>query len=417
MNILGSERDETLTGSAGNDFIFGGCSNEYYRTAIDRLTASGVKVSGYVYSGYGGRSAAEINADIWQMKTSFAGLTSVFIDEVSGATAHKGGYQSVVDFAHQLGLQVIFNPGTIPDDEDYLHMADVTVVGEDCINVSGAVAQVHASGFSGGKIAGLQYAFGGNAVAAVTELFAKGAGHAYVTAKGSGGANPWDAVDGTLSGQAAVARAHGGNILLPLYCDPDANWNAVARAGSGVTAIINPNNGPHTGNDKLVGGLGDDAMWGFDGNDVLQGDGGNDKLSGGSGKDNLQGGAGNDTLVGGSGIDVLSGGAGRDVFVYEVAEEASVAAGTLRLTALERITDFVRGQDRIDLSGIDANALTEGDDAFAALIGSRSFSAPGQLRFDASKCVLLGNTDHDAQAEFAIVLTGVSSFSMADVIA
>ncbi len=59
----------------------------------------------------------------------------------------------------------------------------------------------------------------------------------------------------------------------------------------------------------------------------------------------LVGTADDDIIVGGGGADVLTGGAGRDVFVYN----------TLR-DALDQITDFVPGTDRIDLSTLLANA-------------------------------------------------------------
>ncbi|QJW83606.1 hypothetical protein HK414_04490 [Ramlibacter terrae] len=69
------------------------------------------------------------------------------------------------------------------------------------------------------------------------------------------------------------------------------------------------------------------------------------------------------------------------------------------------ITDFVRGQDDIDLSTLDAKSGTFANDAFS-FIGSSGFSAAGQLRYVWSAAkdygVLYGNTDTDSAAEFAI---------------
>ncbi len=415
MNIFGSERDETLTGTRGDDIIHGGYANDVYRSAVDRLTSSGVTAAAYVYSSYGERSATEIRNDIWLMKQTLPGLTAVFVDEVSGATEHKATYRSVVDYAHELGLQVIFNPGTMPDDRAYLDMADVTVIGEDHTDVSASIADAKAVGVSAGRVAGLQYACSGDAAAVADSLFSSGAGYAYVTEHGLGDTDPWSAVDSAFASQVDVARSHGGKILLPLYCDPDATWNLVAQAGDVVTAIINPNNGPATGNDRLSGGAGNDTLYGYDGDDLLQGGSGNDHLFGGSGRDTLQGGAGNDVLTGGSGIDLLSGGAGRDVFVYEAAAEAAIEGGILRVSKLERITDFVCGQDMIDLRAMDANSMTAENEAFTTLLFGGAFSAPGQLRFDSASHVLYGNTDADSQAEFAILLTGVTALSLADI--
>ena len=66
------------------------------------------------------------------------------------------------------------------------------------------------------------------------------------------------------------------------------------------------------GNDSLTGGLGNDTMLGGDGNDSLSGQEGHDSLDGGAGNDTLYGGAGNDSLVGGAGNDSLYGDAGND---------------------------------------------------------------------------------------------------------
>jgi Ca2+-binding RTX toxin-like protein len=75
--------------------------------------------------------------------------------------------------------------------------------------------------------------------------------------------------------------------------------------------------------------------------DILFGAGGADTLNGGGGDDTLLGGAGVDRLIGGSGNDTLTGGTGADVFVYDA-----------RGFGVDTITDFVRGTDRIDLSGL-----------------------------------------------------------------
>ncbi|WP_338480622.1 M10 family metallopeptidase C-terminal domain-containing protein [Pseudomonas trivialis] len=66
---------------------------------------------------------------------------------------------------------------------------------------------------------------------------------------------------------------------------------------------------------------------------------------GGSGNDVLTGNAADNRLEGGGGADRLQGGAGRDTFVYDTATDS-----TLRSTDL--LTDFVTGQDKIDISGL-----------------------------------------------------------------
>lgn len=64
-------------------------------------------------------------------------------------------------------------------------------------------------------------------------------------------------------------------------------------------------------------------------------------VSGSAGRDALQGSAGDDRIEGGIGADVLTGGAGRDRFIYTSLRDAG-----------DTITDFVPGEDVIDLSAL-----------------------------------------------------------------
>lgn len=90
-------------------------------------------------------------------------------------------------------------------------------------------------------------------------------------------------------------------------------------------------------------------IFGTDGSDVLNGTNGQDDIRGGLGSDVINGGPGADFLSGGRGADVITGGAGRDLFQID---ESGVATGPNRgdYELVETITDFVRGEDRIDLS-------------------------------------------------------------------
>jgi Ca2+-binding RTX toxin-like protein len=132
------------------------------------------------------------------------------------------------------------------------------------------------------------------------------------------------------------------------------------------------------GNDLLIGGLNNDTLSGGEGNDVLRGDGsgfrpggddflrgdgGNDLLDGGRGNDRMNGGTGNDTLWGGLGGDFLVGEAGADIFQYFSVEESQNVLLN-GVNQLDQIADFTQGQDKIDLSAIDANPTLAGDQAF-----------------------------------------------------
>lgn len=414
MELYGSDANDRLSGGKENDVLHGGLSNTTYEYGINMLADQGVTVAAYVYSSYGLRSAREMTDEIRLLKLGHTNISAIFIDEVSGQEGHRSSYQTVVDYAHQLGLKVIFNPGTLPDDMNYLAMADVTVIGEDQLDVSSAMSSARVAGWSSAQLAGLNYGLTSDAATQASKLFQAGAGYAYATSHGQAGCNPWDTLDASFTAQLAAAQAHDGRLLVPLYQDPNEDWLSVASAGRYATAIINPNNGLDSGDDRLSGGAGDDILYGYNGNDVLQGGDDDDQLFGGSGNDRLQGGVGNDLLVGGSGIDTLTGGNGSDIFVFDTAAEA--AYGT-DLGELERITDFTRGQDKIDLRGIDAHDNNAMHDKFTQWLASgREFTAPGQLRFDKGTHVLYGNTDHDSEPEFAILLNGVKALSLADIL-
>ncbi|MBD2359563.1 calcium-binding protein, partial [Tolypothrix sp. FACHB-123] len=87
-------------------------------------------------------------------------------------------------------------------------------------------------------------------------------------------------------------------------------------------------------------------------NNVLTGNSGNNTLSGEGGQDTLIGGDGNDTLIGGAGNDILTGGNGSDFFLYNTNAAFSSAA-----IGRDRITDFVKGSDKIILDKTTFTAL------------------------------------------------------------
>ncbi|HEY3149773.1 MAG TPA: calcium-binding protein, partial [Dongiaceae bacterium] len=74
-------------------------------------------------------------------------------------------------------------------------------------------------------------------------------------------------------------------------------------------------------------------------------------------KDVLDGGNNDDILEGDAGADTLTGGAGNDTFVY-------LAAGDSTIGAIDVLTDFTHGDDKIDLTafgftGSAASAIKE----------------------------------------------------------
>lgn len=156
------------------------------------------------------------------------------------------------------------------------------------------------------------------------------------------------------------------------------------------------------------GNLLDNRLEGSDGVDQLFGLAGNDILLGGAGNDALDGGDGNDTLNGGAGNDKVWGGAGIDYFAF--------GSDVVRQAGSDEVMDFARGIDKLDLSGIDANAAAAGDQAFR-LIGTKNFSRKaGELQVKAygDGVVVAGDINGDGVADFSIWVHGVSRLSGGD---
>jgi serralysin len=132
---------------------------------------------------------------------------------------------------------------------------------------------------------------------------------------------------------------------------------------------------------------------------------GNDTLKGYGGDDQIWGGYDQDTLIGGDGLDVMFGGEGSDTFVWSYTTETGIDQATA-----DRIRDFhVSENDRIDLSGIDADVYAPGNQAFT-FIGSGAFSGtPGEINYYhvGNETIIQLQTGMSADVEAVIRLDGI----------
>jgi Ca2+-binding RTX toxin-like protein len=136
---------------------------------------------------------------------------------------------------------------------------------------------------------------------------------------------------------------------------------------------------------------------------TLTGNSGNNLLKGLAGNDTLNGGDGNDTLIGGVGNDQMTGGNGYDTFV--------VLQESLGGPSIE--TDFVydlnmAGGDRIDLSAIDADSTTAGNQAFSFVSSFGHHAAEATLTYDAGSgfTTLKLDVNGDGIADYQMKITG-----------
>ena len=124
------------------------------------------------------------------------------------------------------------------------------------------------------------------------------------------------------------------------------------------------------------------------------------RLFGGKAADILKGGGQADLILGNLGADSLTGNGGADTFRYDGTADSSSGA-------MDQITDFTPGTDKIDLSRIDASSLAAGDQGFS-WIGSEPFSgSAGQLRAweQGGTWFVEGDTNGDGVADLVIALT------------
>lgn len=200
------------------------------------------------------------------------------------------------------------------------------------------------------------------------------------------------------------------------------------------------------GNDLILGRSGRDRLFGDDGSDVLDGGGHDDLLDGGEGIDlalfggtaavtldlagetdtarrgsheidtlrgieGAIGSSGRDRFLGDDGANRFQGRLSRDIYTlgdgddlldFNAIGESPVGAGR------DLVLDFVPGQDRFDLTAIDADVRQPGDQAFRWVGSAALGSAAGTLGYVISgdSTIIRGSNDADSQAEFEIELSG-----------
>jgi Ca2+-binding RTX toxin-like protein len=209
-----------------------------------------------------------------------------------------------------------------------------------------------------------------------------------------------------------------------------------------LTGSANIDGWGNPGVNVMIGNDAANTIYGYEGNDTLRGMGGDDVLGGGDHDDLIDGGAGSDTLTfagssiavsvdlriaggqnTGRGVDTLVsienivGSGMADTLIANAAVnrlEGAIGADTYRFFALgdlngDTIVKAAGVGDRIDLSGIDANASLAGDQAFA-LVGAFS-NAAGQARYvvDAGGAAahLYLDVNGDGASDASLTVTGL----------
>jgi Ca2+-binding RTX toxin-like protein len=203
------------------------------------------------------------------------------------------------------------------------------------------------------------------------------------------------------------------------------NGNDKIYGSAGIDDISGGN-----GNDLINGDEGDDILSGDNGNDVINGGNGVDILFGGDGNDKIYGGEGDDSLFGNNGNDVINGGNGDDLIFGELGKDTLTGGPGLNSfffdtklgsSNVDKITDFVSGDDTLFLDvSIFTNlpeSLNLGDLADNLVIGTKALDSNDYLIFNPKTHSLSYDADASGAGKAVdfVILTGVNTISADDI--
>jgi len=117
-----------------------------YMTGVGKLTGAGVKVAGYVATGYGKRSVAEVKADIDRWRNLYPEAKAIFFDEMANTPGLESHYSGLTSYAKGKGIDyTIGNPG-VDSTPGYVGTVDTILIVE-CAGLPSAdkLAGWHAS--------------------------------------------------------------------------------------------------------------------------------------------------------------------------------------------------------------------------------------------------------------------------------
>jgi len=169
----------------------GNAPDAHFQAVAKQAQSAGVTILGYISTVDGQRPVSQVETEVRNYKAWY-GVTSIFLDRVSGTPQGLAYYTQLVNYIHQFdaGSSVWLNPGEYPD-QQYMSIGNVVMVFEGTyaqyltLRVPSWVDQYPAS-----KFAHTIYATSASDLDSALKLAtSRRGGHVYVT-DGSG-ANPY----------------------------------------------------------------------------------------------------------------------------------------------------------------------------------------------------------------------------------
>ena len=416
--LRGRDGDDTLTSIGGDDTLMGESGNDTY---VVNLGGSGDVLINDVYGSNtlvlvgpdDAEDGGSVSYDGNSINFGMEGGRSVdVITDVYGnpnvqtvvMTDESGTFEEsfeLLTVAANASQSNVFLVGTSGMDSFYLYdYADTcdavvhTNEGDDNVFVAGSYDTYVNAGADNDTViggGGDDYIEGG----AGDDSLSGGAGDDWID--GGAGGDTIDGGDGydTVSFESAT-RSVRVDLQNPAFMYNDAVGDTYVNVEAFQTGgTIDQLRGDSNGNQFYTGGL-------------------SDRLYGRAGDDYLYGEAGADAFYGGTGADVMTGGddlGRRDRFIFFNMVETGVGAGNRDI-----ITDFVSGEDRIEISRFDAD-LTQGFKQRFDFVGDAGLSGvAGELAYvhSGGNTIVQGDVNGDGVADFEIELSGIMDLTAID---
>lgn len=322
--IYGSNLGETLTGTAGDDEIYGYDGNDILNGGGGNDVLDGGAGADTMTGGSGNDVYYVDDAGDVVVEGSGGGIDTVRIT--------IGSYTLGANVEHLDARAVAGGPTTLTGNS----LANVFYMGAGAVTVSGGLGSDTAnySGASGYVLVDLNTGVhGGDAADDTLTSIENVTGSDYDDElSGTASANILDGGAG-----ADTLRGRGGNDI---YIVDDAADDVIELAGQGTDEVrtalayyemhANVERLRYTGAGTFEGhgNEGNNEMYGGGSEDVLSGGLGHDNLLGGGGDDILYGGDGHDTLQGQAGADYMDGGEGSDIYIVDNVSDMVDDSGT-----------------------------------------------------------------------------------------
>lgn len=373
--IYGLEGDDTINGSRGNDYLAGGDGDDRYLYNIGDGTDTIDDLSDSSEMNQLNFGEGIVLSDITQRLTYRDNTLIIRVGD-GGDEIHLTNFNpDAADTGTRAIQNFTFSDGTVISYEDLVQNTFILQgdFGNDTIHGTNLLDRLY--GYEGNDLlqgnAGNDTLTGGigndrleggagndtyvfhlgDGVDTITDSATLEEGNRILFGEGITAADIRTRIEGTML--VIEYGAFGDAIILENYSYSEIEGSHVVEQlefSDGSSMRLSSLVDPGTGEDDLIIGTPfDDVIDAKAGNDKVYGLEGNDTLKGGSGNDYLEGGAGADTLTGGTDNDILLGGSGFDTYVFSLGDGSDTVFDAAE-NGIGNILSFGEGISQSDIT-------------------------------------------------------------------